>query len=119
VAAPPHRHWFRLWEKSGGRSWQPIESHYGLDAPSAAELPFDKLCNYLIHHFAFALRTTGSGTVEMLFNSDYTKDECLFAMPLDRFKAVIEEVAYDEVRWVDKNGAEGRVTQRRSCPPEG
>ena len=45
--------------------------------------------------------------MEMLFNSDYTKDECLFAMSLDDFKRVVEEVACDEVRWVDTDRLAG------------
>jgi hypothetical protein len=119
IAPPPHRHWFRLWETPGGRSWQPIQSHYDLNAPTPDHLPFGKLCNYLIHHFGFALRASENGSVEMLFNSDYTKDECLFAMSLDDFKRVVEEVACDEVRWVDMDRSRGRVIQRRGRPHDG
>src|SRR4051794_7178504 len=75
ISPPPHRRWYRRWETPGGRSWQPVESHYDLEAPSPAHLPFGQLCNYLIHHFTFQLRTTATG-VEMLFNSDWTVKKC-------------------------------------------
>ena len=116
VAPPPHRLWFRVSEEPGGPSWQPLEDHYNLDAPTTARLKLEKLCNYLIHHFAFDVRRDeGTGDVSMLFNSD----RWVLSMPLDGFKRVLEEVAYDQVRWVSMDSATRCAIQRRSRPPHG
>jgi hypothetical protein len=112
---PPHRTWFRIPED--GATWrQPLEQHYNLDAPKRSELPFEQLCNLLIHHFAYELRLRpATGDVEILFNSDLTSTR-LYGMTLDAYIAVVEDVHYDEIRWVDMDQAAGRVIQRRHRP---
>jgi hypothetical protein len=117
---PPHRTWFRVSED--GQTWrQPLEAHYDLDAPHSSTLPFERLCDRLIHHFAFEVRIRPvSGKLEILFNSDWTKDR-LFGTLLDDYVSLVEEVAYDEIRWVSMDrgakGGKGRVIQRRHRPP--
>jgi hypothetical protein len=120
VVPPPHREWFRVFEEPSGHSWQPLEDHYNFDAPTTARLKLEELCNYLIHHFAFDVRRDeDTGDVAMLFNSDRTRAKWLLCMPLGDFQRVLEEVAYDEGRWVSMDRATGTVVRRRSRPPDG
>jgi hypothetical protein len=113
----PHRTWFRISED--GETWrQPLEQHFDLNAPKRSQLSFKRLCDVLIHHFAFEVRQRPeTGELEILFNSDHTP-ECLYAMTLDAYIAVVEEVHYDEIRWVDMDQAAERVIQRRHPPPD-
>jgi hypothetical protein len=115
---PPPRTWFRISED--GKTWrQPLEAHYDLDAPRNGTLPFERLCDRLIHHFAFEVRLRpGTGDLEVLFNSDHTTHR-LFGMRLDDYLAMVEDVAYDEITWVDidLNRTECPVIQRRQRPP--
>ena len=52
----------------------------------------------------------------MLFNSWDTRHR-LSSMPLVTYIAMVEEVHYDEIRWVDMDREAGRVIQRRQRPP--
>jgi hypothetical protein len=112
---PPHRRWFAITEDR--KNWrQPLEQHYDLACPTQETLRFDRLCDRLVHHFAFEVRHDArADEVHILFNSDHTKDR-LYLIMLSTLTRVVEEVAYDEVRWVDMSRAEGRVIQRRSRP---
>jgi hypothetical protein len=70
---PPHRRWFAISEDRV--NWrQPLEQHYDLPNPTATMLPFRKVCGYLIHHFAFETRLRAGNHVQILFNSDWSKD---------------------------------------------
>jgi hypothetical protein len=117
---PPHRTWFRVSED--GETWrQPLEAHYDLDAPHSGTLPFERLCDRLIHHFAFEVRVRpGTEDLEILFNSDSTSNR-LFGIRFDDYVAMVEDVAYDEIRWVSMDrgakGGKGCVIQRRHRPP--
>lgn len=117
IQAPPHRKWFSVSE-DGGKTWrQPLEQHYDLGRGAEQRLGFGQICNYLVHHFAFETRyDRDTDDAEILFNSDHSKDR-LYGIGLADYVTLIEEVAYDEVRWVDLNEAEGRVVQRRRRPP--
>jgi hypothetical protein len=114
---PPHRTWFRV--SQDGETWrQPVEQHYDLDAPKRSQLTFERLCDLLIHHFAFELRQRpGTGELEMLFTSDKTSAQ-LYGMTLDSYIAVVEGVQYDHIGWVDMDRAAGRVILRRQPPPD-
>ena len=116
IKSPPHRKWFAV-SYDEGKTWrQPLEDHYDLTGRNREQLRFAKICDYLVHHFAFEVRyDEGVGIIELLFNSDRTKDR-LYVMDLRTYVGLVEEVAYDEVRWVDLNQAEGRVVQRRQRP---
>jgi hypothetical protein len=77
---------------------------------------FERLCNRLIHHFAFVLRMSADEqNIEIFFNSEDT-DEQLWLISLSRYRAIVEEVAYDEATWEDSNREEGRVILRRRRP---
>jgi hypothetical protein len=114
---PPHRTWFSISED--GETWrQPLEAHYDLDARKSGTLPFERICDLLIHHFAFEVRLAPeSGELEILFNSDRTQDR-LFGIPLDDYIAMVEDVAYDEITWVTMDRDKGQVIQRRQRPPQ-
>lgn len=113
---PPHRSWFRISED--GETWrQPLEAHYDLSTPQSGKLRFPQLCNYLVHHFAFETRQhPTSAELEILFNSIKTRNRLLYGMRLDDYIAMVEEVAYDQISWVDMDQSTGRVIQRRQRP---
>jgi hypothetical protein len=119
TSPPPGRSWFRI--SHDRETWrQPLENHYDLNAPGADRLVFQGVCNGLIHHFAFAVRRQAeSDNMEILFNSNQTKNKRLYAMALDAYMALVEEVHYDEIRWVDMDRDANRIIQRRQRPPDG
>jgi hypothetical protein len=120
VKAPPHRSWFAV--SNDGKTWrQPLEDHYDLARPNRERLRFSKICNYLVHHLAFEVRyDSAAADLEILFNSDDSQDH-LYLITLPTYVAVVEEVAYDEVRWVsrDINRSKDPVIQRRQRPADG
>jgi hypothetical protein len=86
------------------------------DHPTEERMGFERLCNRLIHHFAFVLRMSADEqNIEIFFNSEDT-DEQLWLISLSRYRAIVEEVAYDEATWEDSNREEGRVILRRRRP---
>jgi hypothetical protein len=115
VVPPPHRAWFAVSED--GETWrQPIEDHYDLARGNREVLRFFKVCDYVVHHFAFAVRYDDAGDeVAVFFNSDHTNDR-LYRIALPVYVGLVEEVAVDEARWVDMDRAEGRVIRRRQRP---
>ena len=118
LTPPPHRAWFAISE-DGGEAWrQPLEHHYDLGRANPEYLRFSKLCDYLIHHFAFAVRYHGAtDEIGVFFNSDHTKDR-LYRIRLHAYAALVEEVAYDEAVWVDMNRdrSDNPVIRRRQRP---
>lgn len=115
IVPPPHRKWFQVSED--GKHWrQPLEDHYDLTNPSKTRLSFTDICNWIVHHFAFEVRSSDEATIEILFNSDRTTDR-LFLIMLEDYTHIVEEVAYDEAMWADMNRYEGRVLQYRQRPP--
>jgi hypothetical protein len=54
--------------------------------------------------------------VEILFNSDRTKDR-LYAIDLDTYMDMTVETGLDEARWMSGNAAEGKLILRRQRPP--
>ena len=99
VSVPP-RAWFLISEDR--KTWrQPVEQHYDLDAGREETMKFKDICNRLIHHFAFDVRLDRGGVgVEILFNSDQSTDR-LWAITLDRYMGLVDEVAHDETMWID------------------
>jgi hypothetical protein len=119
IKPPPHPAWFRVSEDR--QTWrEPLEDHYLLDAPRETQLAFPDICNWIVHHFAFTVRSDADGEIEVLFNSDWTKREHLWMITLDTYMHVVEEACYDEVRWVSMDkyarGGKGRVKQYRNRP---
>ena len=114
---PPHRRWFAISEDLV--TWrQPLEQHYDFAHPRATTLSFRKICDYLIHHFAFETRLRAGNRVQLLFNSDRSSDR-LYSIVLDDYMGLVAEVAFDDVTWVDMSRDEGRVIQRRRRPSPG
>ena len=78
ITPPPHRAWFALSEDDGKTWRQPLEQHYDLGRANPEYVPFSKLCDYLIHHFAFAVRYHGAtDEIGVFFNSDRTRTGCI------------------------------------------
>jgi len=86
--------------------------HYDLARPRRESLHLKRLSDYLIHSFVFAV-FAGEGTdatyqdARFFFNSDRRKDKVVYEMAISDFKAIVEEVLYDEAVYVetDANGA--------------
>lgn len=116
TSSPPHRRWFVT--SPDGNQWsQPLDQHYDLDSPRRHTLSFGQVCDYIVHHFAFDTRQDPvSGGTELLFNSDWTKEDSLYEMLLDTYLELVLDVASDEVGWVDMDASVGRVIQRRQRP---
>jgi hypothetical protein len=117
VAIPPHVHWFTITEDLKTFR-QPLEQYYDLAHPEDKKLEFPTLCNYLIHHFAFELRLAADNRVEILFNSDHSKHKGLYLITLDEYMSLLQEVQYDETRWISASRHDGTVTRRRSRPAD-
>jgi hypothetical protein len=118
TSPPPDRSWFRV--SSDGKTWrQPLEQHYDFGAPKKSQLAFEHICDRLIHHFAFELRHDPSDdSIDILFNSDRTI-KCLFILSLHDYTGLVDEVAADEVRYVDMDRAARRAIKRRYRPGAG
>lgn len=114
---PPRRKWFAISEDRV-RWRQPLEQHYDLAHPRATSLSFRKICDYLIHHFAFETRLRAGDRLQIFFNSDRSSDR-LYSIVLDDYMGLVADVVFDEVVWVDMSRDERRVIQRRRVPPEG
>ncbi len=118
VVPPPHRAWFAISEDEGKTWRQPLEDHYNLARGNREVLPFCKICDYFVHHFAFAARYDGGrDEVGIYFNSDHTKDR-LFRIALPAYMGLVDEVAYDETAWVDMDSGRAKdpVIRRRQRP---
>ena len=74
------------------------------------------MCDLLIHHFAFESRFS-EGRAELLFNSDRTKKDRLYAVALEDYRHLVSEVVDDYVEWVDMDRSINKVIQRRTRPP--
>jgi hypothetical protein len=118
TSPPPDRAWFRI--SDDGKTWrQPLEQYYDFGAPGKSQLAFEHICNRLIHHFAFELRHDPSDdNIDILFNSDRSI-KWLFILSLHDYTRLVDEVAADEVRWVDMDRAARRVIKRRYRPGAG
>ena len=77
------------------RWWQPIEHHYDLANPQDNTLRLHALCNLVIHHFAFEIRSRNADRIEIYFNSDRSKAKFLNMITLDTYIEFTDEVAHD------------------------
>jgi hypothetical protein len=75
--------------------WQPIEDHYDLANPQNKTLRLRDLCNLVIHHFAFEIRSRNADRTEIYFNSDRSKARFLNMITLDAYTEFVDEVAHD------------------------
>jgi hypothetical protein len=116
TAEPPHRRWLRRWD-GNGRSWQDLASHYDFKHATAETVTLSRLCDRLVHHFAFETRWDAGGGIDIIFNSDRTASRSLYKLSLDTYMALVWEVQGDEVRSESSKVDEGSVRLRRTRPP--
>jgi len=76
--------------------WQPIDDHYDLANPQNTTLKLRALCNLVIHHFAFEIRSRDADRIEIYFNSDRSKAKFLNMITLDTYIEFADEVAHDQ-----------------------
>lgn len=94
MRVPPSRRQFLL-SRDLKTWWQPIEDHYDLAHPQNGSLRLPALCNLVIHHFAFEIRSRNAGAIEIYFNSDHSKAEVLNMITLTTYIEFVDEVAHD------------------------
>jgi hypothetical protein len=96
-----------------------LEAHYDFAGGGDERLGFGDVCNYLVHHFAFAVRydACAADDISIFFNSDRSMDR-LFRMALRVYLTLVDEVAYDETGWVnmDASTKKDAVIRRRQRP---
>jgi hypothetical protein len=112
IRSLPKRQQFRVTQDMTNW-WQPVEDYYDLADPEAATLRLEDLANRLIHHFAFQLRIRAEGTTEILFNSDWSRDQ-LYLITLSDYMTVIEESANDEAVFFTIDKKTGRQLRHRT-----
>jgi hypothetical protein len=92
---PPPRHQFRV-SRDLETWWQPIEDHYDLAHPQNGSLRLSALCNLVVHHFAFEVRSGDVKAIEIYFNSDRSKAETLNMIAFTTYVQFVDEVAHDQ-----------------------
>jgi hypothetical protein len=94
IQHPPPRQQFRVTQDM--QTWrQPIEDHYDLTDPQDETLRLQTLCNLVIHHFAFEIRSCDADRIEIYFNSDRSKAKFLNMITLEALVEFTDEVAHD------------------------
>lgn len=119
TAPVPPRYWFLISE--GGRTWrQPLEQHFALDQGTRETMTFGKICDRLVHHFAFDVRLGHEGAgIDIFFSSDRSRER-LWSITLESYMGLVDEIAHDQTNWIDANIARDRnQVIRRRQPPEG
>jgi hypothetical protein len=110
---PPSRQQFR--RTSDFRTfWQPIDEYYDLARPHEQPLRLKRLCDLVIHHFAFDVRTPNPSHVEFYFNSDHSREKCIYMMTLDAWIEMTDEVAHDRAIFFTVDRATGRPLRHRT-----
>lgn len=94
IRPPPTRQQFRV-TRDMHTWWQPIEDHYDLANPQDKTLRLHALCNLVIHHFAFEVRSCGGERIEIYFNSDRSKAKFVNMIKLETYVEFADEVAHD------------------------
>jgi hypothetical protein len=112
IRALPQRHQFRL-SRDLKTWWQPVEDYYDLRDPQPGSLRLEKLCNRLIHHFAFQVQVDNGETTEVLFNSERWPDP-LYSITLADYMTLVEEVVNDEAVFFTTDKKTGRHLRHRT-----
>jgi hypothetical protein len=88
--------------------------YYDVERPRGGTLRLQRLANLLIHSFVFAVWPSDGGSYDearFFFNSDHSKDALVYEMTAAEFKAVVDEVLYDEVVYMERVGTDGDFRQ--------
>jgi hypothetical protein len=88
--------------------------HYDLGRPRKESLRLQRLADFLIHSFVFAVWPKDGGSYEQarfFFNSDRNRGKLVYEMQVTDFKAIVEEVLDDEVVYVSIDKSTGEFHQ--------
>jgi hypothetical protein len=78
-------------------NWDRIDQKYDLDHPVALAKPSIWIANQVIHSFVFMPSFDSEGRLDsILFNSDRTRREYLFAMRVDQIVDLFEEIGAND-----------------------
>lgn len=84
--------------------------YYDLEQPRKESIRLERLANLLIHSFVFAVWPEEGGNYEdarAFFNSDRSKHNVVYEMRVADFKAIVEDVLYDEVVYTSVDRSTG------------
>jgi hypothetical protein len=112
IRHPPARQQFRVTHDMQ-TWWQPIEDHYDLAHPQDKTLRLHALCNLVIHHFAFEIRSRNADRIAIYFNSDRSKAKFLNMITLDTYIEFTDEVAHDRAVFFTVDRTTNRQVRHR------
>lgn len=73
-------------------NWDKIDQKYDLDKPVWVSKSVMWIANQFIHSFAFMAGLNPEGGLDILFNSDRTRRDYLYSIPVDSVITLFEEV---------------------------
>lgn len=90
--------------------------YYDVEQPRRGSLRLQRLANLLIHSFVFAVWPSDEeddtyDDARFFFNSDHSKDDLVYEMTVAEFKAVADQVLFDEVAYMERVGTNGDFRQ--------
>jgi hypothetical protein len=92
--------------------------YYDIEQPRPSSLTLQRLANYLLHSFVFAVQPPGPESAwseaRFYFNSDHNYRDHVYEMRVAEFEAVIDEILCDEAVWMSSDSRSGRVIQHNA-----
>ena len=98
----------RLSEKVPDRmNWHRLDEFYSFDSAEPEEIPLRRVCNLLVHSFAFSImdEDDGSAMAGILVNTDRDRAKCVHQLMYEELRLAFLRVADDHVvasRWQRK-----------------
>lgn len=100
-------------------AWLELDKYYDLDAPKSADLGPRAICSQLIHSFVFVpiLSDDQRSLTGFYFNSDRTKEKCVYEMSWTEFERFLSEIINDTINYSCRVSGTQRLILRRQAPP--
>lgn len=100
-------------------AWMELEAYYDLDSHTAVELSPRMICDQLIHSFVFVptLDDAQRSMSAFYFNSDRTKEKCVYEITWAEFERFLTEIIHDTIRYSSRTAGSKRLVLRREVPP--
>lgn len=92
--------------------------YYDVERRQGGSLRLQRLANLLIHSFVFVVWPADGGSYDearFFFNSDHSRNDLVYEMTVSEFKAVVDEVLYDEVVYMERVGTNGDFRQHNQA----
>jgi hypothetical protein len=101
-------------------AWMELERYYDLDSETAVELSPQVICSQLVHSFVFVpiLDEAQRSMSGFYFNSDRTKERCVYKMSWAEFRRFLREIVHDTICYSERIAGSERLVLRREVPPE-